>query len=394
MKLGLLDLLVCPYCRHPFDLVEFIPRRTAAEVNEGLLACPSCGRGYPIINGIPRVLPDELVHIVRAYHGDFFQRFRNRLPTDCGDCEATRHDRWWQDEHRTLRSYSYQWRKFNEMLPHWKQVFLDSIRPVEPAFFHGKLGLDAGCGFGRSLYYAASYGAEIIGMDLSEAVESARANTRHLANVHVVQADIFHPPLRQRSLDFVYSIGVLHHLPDPNRGFFTLSQLLRPGAPIVIWVYSRGRGRQIALFTLARALSTRLPLRVLDVLCLALAAGQWVLWILPYRLQSRFEATRGLARRLPFTLYAAYSFRVLHADWFDGLSVPLVNYYRREEIVGWFREANLERVRIDRDWGGRALGYAPWSVTTLIPASGNKADQVDRERGDPPPSRGSSPAWI
>src|SRR5439155_8642301 len=211
---------------------------------------------------------------------------------------------------------------------HWKQVFLDSIRPIEPAFFRGRLGLDAGCGFGRSLYYAASYGAEMIGMDLSEAVEAARGNTRHLPNVHLIQADIFHPPIRDRALDFVYSIGVLQHLPDPKQGFLTLTRLLTECAPIFIWVYSRGRGRQIAVWTLARFVSTKLPLRVLDLICLGLAAVQWTLLIAPYRLLSRCAATRRLARRIPFTLYARYPFRVLHADWFDGLSVPLVNYYR------------------------------------------------------------------
>lgn len=196
-------------------------------------------------------------------------------------------------------------------------------------------------------------------MDLSEAVEQARENTRHVVNVHVIQGDIFHPPLRQRTFEFPYSIGVLHHLPDPKQGFLTLTRLLTYGAATFIWVYSRGRGRQIALFSLMRALSTRVPLRLLDLLCLGLAAGQWTLWIAPYRLFSRLRPTQALAQRLPFTPYSRYPFRVLHADWFDGLSVPLVNYYRREEIAEWFRQASLERIRIDEDWGGRALGYAP-----------------------------------
>ena len=72
-----------------------------------------------------------------------------------------------------------------------------------------------------------------------------------------------------------------------------------------------------------------------------------------------FSSDRRLARHIPFTLYAQYPFRVLHTDWFDGLSVPLVNYYRREHVEAWYREAGLERVRIDEDWRGRALGYAP-----------------------------------
>ena len=85
-----------------------------------------------------------------------------------------------------------------------------------------------------------------------------------------------------------------------------------------------------------------------------------------YYLLKRFRATAALADRMPFTLYARYPFRVLHTDWFDGLSVPLVNYYRRDEIEAWYREARHDRVQIDRDWGGRAIGYSPGMNTGVV----------------------------
>jgi len=208
----------------------------------------------------------------------------------------------------------------------------------------------------------------MIGLDLSEAIEAARENTRHLPNVHLVQGDIVHPPIQPGSLDFVYSIGVLHHLPDPKKGFLALTRLVKRGAPMFIWVYLRKRGRQIAAFSLMRHLSTRMPLRLLNVACLAIAAAQWLAFIVPARALGRFGLTRGMAARIPFTLYARYPFRVLHTDWFDGLSVPLVNYYRREDIDGWYREAGFEHIAIDEDWGGRALGYAPGEAVSSSPA--------------------------
>lgn len=332
------------------------------EIYEGVLRCVGCRRVHPIIDGIPRLLPDTLAHLVPPNHRPFFRRHASVMAPFLARCAPARGRRSRDVEDRTHASYSYQWRKFKEMLPHWEQVFLDSIRPIKPSFFRGTLGLDAGCGFGRSLYYAASYGAEVVGIDLSEAVESARQNTRNWCTVHVIQADIYHPPLRDRSLDFVYSIGVLHLLPDPKRGFHSLARLLAPGSPFFIWVYRRGPQRlgcQIAALNAVRAISTHLPLPLLDVVCLGLAVGQWLFCIAPWRVLSRFAPTRRLARRLPFTLYARYPFRVLHTDWFDGLSVPVVKYCSREEIAVWLQEVKLEQVRIDQDFDGRALGYAP-----------------------------------
>lgn len=354
MKHRLLDLLCCPMCHGGLLLDTFF---RAAEIEEGALTCGHCGRLFPVINGIPRLLPDALAHVVPAFHPDFFHRHANTMAPYLERCDRSYRRRgWWQAEHRTVISYSYQWRKFRDMFSEWERVFQDAIRPVEPSFFLGKLGLDAGCGFGRSLYYAASYGAEMIGVDLSEAVEAASENTRHLPGVHVIQADLYCLPLKEGTLDFAYSIGVLHHLPDPKHGFFALTKLLKPEAPIFIWVYARGRGRQIPFLTMMRVVSTRLPLRLLDPLCFLAAAVQWCVWVVPYRFLSRFRCTQALVQRLPFTLYANYPFRVLHTDWVDGLSVPLVHYHRREEVIDWLREAGLERIAVDVDWGGRALG--------------------------------------
>jgi SAM-dependent methyltransferase len=360
MTRALLEWLCCPECEGTVDL-QVLQAADDGSIDEGVLRCAGCARVFPIVNGIPRMLPDALAHETLRHHREFFTKHRGEMEPFLARAGRSLSDEWWDAEQRTITSYSYQWRKFKQMFPHWQQVFLDSIAPVTPDFFPGKVGLDGGCGFGRSLYYAATYGASMIGLDLSEAIEAARENTRHLPNVHLVQGDIFHPPVRRRSLDFVYSIGVLHHLPDPKGGFLSLTRLLKPGAPMFIWVYLRGRGRQIGVFNVMRAISTRLPLRLLNVICLALAAAQWIGWLLPYRALRRFGPTRRLAARMPFTVYSAYPFRVLHTDWFDGLSVPLVNYYKPEAIAGWYREAGQQRVRIEdeRHWNGRALGYSP-----------------------------------
>ena len=361
MKLRLLPWLCCPACEGALRAEAWAG--TVEEIEDGLLTCEGCARSFPIIGGIPRLLPDALADQTARYHAAFFARYRDRLGHVLQRGSQRAGDAATGAKRRTLVSYSYQWRRFRRMLPQWEQVFRECVDPIPPSFFPGRVGLDAGCGFGRSLYYAATYGAEMIGLDLSEAVEAARANTRHLPNAHVVQGDIVHPPVRRQSLDFVYSIGVLHHLSDPEAGFRALTTRLKPGAPIFIWVYSRGRGRQIRWFTRMRRISTRLPVRCLEPLALGGASLQWLCWIVPARILNRFRLTQGLARRLPFTWHGRFPFYVLYTDWFDGLSVPLVAYYRREEIAAWYQRAGLERAALPEAWGtegfGRAIGYAP-----------------------------------
>ncbi len=361
MKERLLQWIICPMCRESLRLERFAGN--GEETEAGSLSCEGCHRVYPVIGGIPRLLPDDLLDLCWRYQPEFFRKYKDRLPllssqpsAEEGEKDPGLHQR------RTHRSYSYQWRKFREMFPHWEQVFRDAIQPIQPEFFKGKLGLDAGCGFGRHLVHAAAYGAEIIGMDLSEAVEAARDNARHLPNTHFVQGDIFRPPFRERSLDFVYSIGVLHVMQRPQEALRSLARLLKPGAPIFIWLNARGRGRQIALLNTLRRVTTRMPYPLLNGLCILLAAAQWVLWIWPYQLLNAFKSTRPLAQKIPFSFHARYPFRVLHTDWFNILSVPLMQFFRKEEVGSWFE--GLERVTLAPEWGklggaGRALGYAP-----------------------------------
>ena len=91
--------------------------------------------------------------------------------------------------------------------------------------------LDAGCGTGRHAYFAARYGArEVVAVDLSDAVEAARGEPR-AARQRARRAG--RPPAASRSamrptgggFDLIYSIGVLHHLPDPHEGFRALLPL-------------------------------------------------------------------------------------------------------------------------------------------------------------------------
>jgi SAM-dependent methyltransferase len=220
---------------------------------------------------------------------------------------------------------------------------------VPPEFFRGKVGLDAGCGFGRHLFYAASMGAQMTGMDFSAAVAQAFRNVKSLDNADVVQGDIFRPPFRPQAFDFVYSIGVLHHLPDPERGFRALLPLLKPGGAVLIWVYSKSRRWTNTLLEAVRRRTSGLPFGALQALSFLGAGVDWTCFIGPYKAAARFKPLGALAERLMFPrikLYARYPFQVAYADWFDRLSAPVRFYYDEADLRGWAERARLRQVRI------------------------------------------------
>ena len=318
MRATLLEILRCPGCGAA--LRPAVPAPADGELTEGELVCLG-GHRYPVVRGIPRLLARE------ARDPEAFAELQER----------------------TRRSFGYQWTAFHDMVEAFREGFLTYIHPIGPEFFPGKLGLDAGCGFGRHVYYAADFGAEMVGVDFSDAIEAARANTAGRKGVHLVQGNIYRLPCREGAFDFAYSLGVLHHLPDPERGFRALVALVKPGGAIFVWVYSTGRPVVNALLETARAVTRRLPHRALHALSLAAAGLDWGGFIGPYRLARRLPGVAGVAERIAFSrvkLYARYPFQVSVADWFDRLAAPRRHYYGAEDLAGWAARADLTDVRI------------------------------------------------
>lgn len=107
-------------------------------------------------------------------------------------------------------------------------------------------GLDvliAGCGTGRhAIETASSYrGARVLALDLSGAslaYAARQAADIGLRNLEFAQADILQLGTLPRRFDVIESVGVLHHLADPERGWRELLKLLRPGGLMLLGLYS------------------------------------------------------------------------------------------------------------------------------------------------------------
>jgi uncharacterized protein YbaR (Trm112 family)/ubiquinone/menaquinone biosynthesis C-methylase UbiE len=327
MKLRLLEYIICPICAGPFDLRK--DKLEVEEIMEGELLCRSCGKSYPIRRGVPRLLPESFS----------------------------------KEQEATAAAFGYEWTHFTEIEDTYEQEFLDWIHPVGKDFFPGKLVLDGGCGKGRHVALSAAFGAaDVIGIDVSDAVDAAFPNTRHLPNAHIVQADIYNVPLRP-VFGYAYSIGVLHHLPDPKAGFLSLVQRLKPGARMSAWVYGEEGNWWIThlVSPVREVVTSRLPPAITKALAFLIAVPMQLALKLLYRPINRHLP--GLKRFLFYNDYlysiSGFSFRENYSTVFDHLIAPTAFYISREQFASWFEEANLTEVNITwrnrNSWRGTGL---------------------------------------
>ena len=108
--------------------------------------------------------------------------------------------------------------------------------------------LDAGCGTGVSTDYLCHLnpGSTVLAVDISAGtLEVARERTRRSGAAQQVQE----LRIEQRSLldleqedafDYINSVGVLHHLREPEQGLRALARQLRPGGVLHLFLYADG----------------------------------------------------------------------------------------------------------------------------------------------------------
>jgi len=282
MHQSFVPLLVCPVCKS--DLVG----------QDETLQC-SGGHSYPVVREIPRFVSSDGY----AANFGFEWNLHNKTQLDT----ATKHES--------------------------EDTFIEKTG-FHPQDLAGKLVLDVGCGMGRFSDVASRWGATVVGIDLTSAVDAAYQNVGRRENVHLAQADIFALPFRDQTFDVIFSIGVLHHTPNTRAAFDQLPRLLKPGGRIAIWVYAKMRASHI-VSDLYRHVTTRLPKRFLYALCHV---------AIPWYHVNRVPGLGAFTRRaLPTSAHPDPEWRVL--DTFDWYSPTYQWKHTLPEVREWFESQGL-----------------------------------------------------
>lgn len=204
------------------------------------LRCPTCGAGLKQEQSEKLVCTGEVAHVFPVVR---------QIPRFAGDAY--------------IQSFGVQWNRYDVVRPEMDAATFEAKTGVHPRALAGLRVLDAGVGGGRYARLIGQAGAEVIGLDLSSAVEKARGVCADLDNVYIAQADLLNPPLAESVVDFAYSIGVLHHCPNPRQAFRQVARAVKPGGRMAVWLYRRNTLLQEVLNTSLRTVTTRLPDSVL-----------------------------------------------------------------------------------------------------------------------------------
>lgn len=374
MKKRLLDWIVCPNCGERPRLQVFqeekveIPSAVSApacsfycgrhdlacprditpppdcnscyreEILEAALSCV-CGLVYPVIGGIPRMLRNA-----KDEYPEFFARhgLAGVPKKEVSPAVA---------DPRSSRSFGLQWTVYREGDATWfkddaglrKEEFLYNLQTT-PEELRDSTLLDGGCGNGELTRAVAEYGPEIVAMDFSRSVENARKRLfekgAHVSHkVHYLQGNILELPLLAKSFDMVHTSGVLHHTPSTYRAFKSISKSVKPGGKLYVQLYRRRPGWIHAVNVTLRAVTTRMPMRLLYGLCYMATPVHAGLSRLMHLLRGEPAPPKATAR-------------VRAVQMFDNYSPPYQYRHTVPEIMELFRSegyTDLQDVTLDNE---------------------------------------------
>lgn len=252
-----------------------------------------------------------------------------------------------------VKNFGSEWSRFDqsslstadqaEMFNGYFHIFpWDSLPP-------GPIGADIGCGSGRWASLVAPRVGHLSLVDPSGGAPAvARQDLSNAANVSFHQASVGGLSFEDGSLDFAYSLGVLHHVPDTKEAIHSIARVLKPSAPFLIYLYYAFDQRPWWFRAIWRASDmlrkfvSRMPVRLKNVVCEGIA----LLVYLPLARASLLLERFGiLPDSWPLAYYRNREYYVMRTDALDRFGTRLDQRFSRQEIKSMLQSAGFMDIR-------------------------------------------------
>jgi SAM-dependent methyltransferase len=248
------------------------------------------------------------------------------------------------EDTQTAAAFATSWNNLPAGSVYTADQFEEWLAPVTRRDVEGRAVVELGCGNASLLFHMAGWNpASLEGIDLGDSVLSARRNMSAQPNKRwkVSQGDLV--TYRGELRDFVYCIGVLHHLKQPRNGFESVLENTKPGGRFHCWVYAReGNGVIVYIVDPIRKLVSRMPWWFTKYLVATPL-------VVPYFFYAKLlDALPRFAWLKRFPLYE-YSLWIARREFaffrhvaFDQLVTPQTVYIDERTVRQWLADARVD----------------------------------------------------
>jgi ubiquinone/menaquinone biosynthesis C-methylase UbiE len=265
----------------------------------------------------------------------------------------------------TVEGFGDEWSRFDQSdLPEDEQKLLfDEYFSVFPWENISKesVGFDLGCGSGRWAKSVAPKVKKLICIDPSSALDIAKKNLSNFDNCEFQSTTVDDISIDNNSMDFGYSLGVLHHVPNTEMGIKQCVEKLKKGAPLLLYLYYRFDNRPFwfrfiwSISDLLRKIISKMPYGLRYIFSQIIAVA---IYFPLARTSFYMEKLNLNVSNFPLSSYKNLSFYTMRTDALDRFGTRLEQRFTRDEIKIMMENAGLENIKFSNSkpyWV--AVGY-------------------------------------
>lgn len=255
-------------------------------------------------------------------------------------------------DHKTVNSFGEEWQAFHgfseDEIQKLGDEYFDIITPV--MLNASTSVLEVGCGSGRFLKYLSDKAGFIVGVDPSHAIYATDNLIGKQDNIILAKASANDLPFEDESFDFVYSIGVLHHIPDTYKAMAACVNKVKKGGYFFTYLYYNLDNRGFlfrSVFRLSaviRRVVSKLPPGLKRFVCNGLAVGLYMPFIGFSRLLKLMGIKESFRRKIPLHGYENKSFYIIRNDALDRFGTPLEQRFNKNEIHEMMEKCGLGNI--------------------------------------------------
>ena len=241
---------------------------------------------------------------------------------------------------KTVDGFGREWSSFdqNGLSDEDKSKIFDDYFHVFPwdKLSSNAVGIDVGCGSGRWAQVVAPRVGHLHLVDASQdALQGSKNNLSFSVNCTFYHAAVRDLPFSDKSLDFAYSLGVLHHVPDMADAIRAVAKKLKQGSPFLVSLYYAFDDRPI-WFRMVWAISDVMKRSICHLqYMLRLPLYQLIAAIIYFpcaRVAQLLDSAEMMPRSWPLAYYRDKSFYVMRTDALDRFGTLLEKRFSKQEI--------------------------------------------------------------
>ena len=279
------------------------------------------GVSYPIVDDVIILLdPSQYPPLVKTRSNDPKSKYASRTHDFAEEIQYT---------------FGKEWERYPRILPEHRREFLQYFDLVDVSELRNLRVCDLGCGNGRWSYFLGDVCRELVLVDFSEAILVARKNLSHVNNAIFFMANLRNLPFRNDFTDFLFCLGVLHHLPTPS---LDEVRILKRYAPrLLIYLYYTLDNRPFyfrPLFGVADVLRRRVSKSRAPFFRDVFTWFAAMFFYRPFVFLGKLSQQLGLRFKVPlYETYQGKSLERIRQDVYDRFFTTIEQRHSRKQIM-------------------------------------------------------------